>query len=676
MAHCADAYALTPLLDPVFVTASRSGEAVGYVPFSHEAIAGDALRESPNVTVDGLLRAIPGFSPFRRSDSLVANPSSQGVSLRGLGPTGASRSLVLLDGVPLTDAFGGWVLWSKLPRESLARVELVPGAGGTAWGNAALGGVVQFFTDSPVGSREKLSVRYGSYDTRDIEAQVTEPLGAGTFQLLGRYLATDGYAVVAPERRGAIDRPASSRARWATARWRQTFPGGITATLTARAFADDRGNGTPYQRNSSDERFASVQLTAQPTAQFAWNATSYAQNQNFTSTFSSVNTDRSAETPASNQFDVPATVLGAAWVGDWSHSPDARTTAGVDVRDVRGENREDSGWINGAFTRRRISGGRQTTTGVFASHRQQLAANWSASAGVRLDGWMDSDGHRRDTTAAGELVGDQRFARHDGLEMSPSLGVIWIPARGWRLHASGQQAFRRPTLNELYRPFRVGNVITDANPALRTERVTSGEIGAAYDHGPFALEVTGFVNELRDGVVNVTIARGPTTLPGLGFVPAGGEARRKLNLDASRVQGVALNTRWTLTPSVSLDARFLYDDTQVRRATVAPWLVGRRLAQVPRDSASVGTTWKPRRFTLTAHARWVGDQFDDDANSLRLAAATLLDASAAYAVRDGAEMFVAGENLFDHRLETGRSPDGLVNIGSPRLLLVGVRLSR
>ena len=90
----------TVSLAPVFVTSSRGAEAADTVPFSHETLTAEAVRRAPAVTLDGALRGIPGFSLFRRTDSLVANPTTQGVSLRGLGPSGASRSLVLLDGVP------------------------------------------------------------------------------------------------------------------------------------------------------------------------------------------------------------------------------------------------------------------------------------------------------------------------------------------------------------------------------------------------------------------------------------------------------------------------------------------------------------------------------------------------------------------------------------------------
>lgn len=671
----AAAGAQTVALAPVFVTASRATESVDYVPFSHQALGGDALRSAPTATLDSALRAVPGFSLFRRSDSLVANATTQGVSLRGLGPSGASRSLVLLDGIPLNDPFGGWVLWSKVPRESLAAVELVPGAGGTAWGNAALGGVIQLLTEPPTAPRERLVGRAGSFNTHEFEAQVTEPAGPGTLQLLGRFLETDGYFTVARERRGPIDTPASSRARWLTARWRQPLGRDLTATLTVRRFAEDRGNGTPYQRNATDESFAAVDLAAEHSAVFRWNATAYAQAQEFSSTFSSVNATRTAETPASNQFAVPATALGLAWVGEWTAPDASRTSFGGDLRDVRGETREDSAFVNGTFIRRRFAGGRQTTGGVFAVHRRALAPGLHASLGARIDDWQDSDGHRRDLLN-GAPAGDTRFARREGLAFSPSAGLAWSPTNTLRLHASAQQAFRRPTLNELYRPFRVGNVITDGNPALRTETVTSGELGATVTRGPLTLGLTGFWNELHDSVANVTLARGPYNFGDLGFVPAGGEARRKLNLDRTRVRGLAATADWRLSPSLAANLQYQLNDATVTRAAVAPWLVGRRLAQVPRHSASAGLSWSAGRWSIAPRARFIGEQFDDDLNQLRLAAATILDLAVTARLARGAEAFLSAENLFDHRIETGRSADGLVNTGTPRLLLVGLRLSR
>lgn len=668
-------------LAPLTVTAVRAVDAATPVPFATTTVDADTLRRSPHISVDGALRGIAGFSLFRRTDSLVAHPTAQGVSLRGLGPSGASRSLILLDGVPLNDPFGGWVAWSKVPRESLAAIELVPGAGGTAWGNAALGGVIQLFTESPAIPRQRFAARAGSFDTWDVEAQLTAPVGTGCAQFLGRTFSTHGYFTVAPERRGPIDTRAASRARWGTLRFRQPFGAdeNTVATLTVRRFAEDRANGTPYQQNTTDESFASVALDSHISESFRWNATAYAQSQSFSSTFSSVNASRTAETPASNQFDVPATAVGAAWVGEWTPDANALTTFGIDARDVRGETREESAFSNGVFTRQRYAGGRQTIAGAFVMHSRTLAPDLRLALGLRADTWRESDGHRRDYLNDAP-AGDERFSSRRGETLSPSAGLSYDVSENLRLHAAAQHAFRRPTLNELYRPFRVGNVITEANPALRTETVTSGElgltlVGQGLPTPPFTLDATLFWNELRDAVGNVTIAEGPGTFPGIGFVPAGGEGRRRLNLDRTRVRGLSLSGEYTLSDALSFHASYLYNDATVTRATVAPHLAGLRLAQVPRHTASAGLTFNFHRLTFHPRIRYLGAQYEDDQNTLRLAPATVVDVSLSAALTPHLELFATAENLFDERIETGRSSDNLFNLGTPRLVLLGLRLT-
>jgi len=272
------------------------------------------------------------------------------------------------------------------------------------------------------------------------------------------------------------------------------------------------------------------------------------------------------------------------------------------------------------------------------------------------------------------VLRDDHYAGRDGLEFSPSAGLVWQAAKAWRVRVAAQQAFRRPTLNELYRPFRVGNVITEANPALRTERVTSAELGADYTSGAVTLGAALFWNELHDAVGNVTLAHGPGTFPIVGFVPAGGLGRQRLNLDRTRVQGAELSAQWQPVASFSLNAACLYDDAAVQSATVAPALAGKRLAQVPRQSATVGATWRaPGGLTLTPRLRWLGRQFEDDENQLILGAVVIADLNASYDLGRHGELFLTIENLNDARIETGRSADGMVNTGTPRLVLGGYR---
>ena len=206
---CAVPLAAQLQLPDVVVSASRSAEPRAQVPFSVTVLAGPQLRAAPSTTLDGALRGVPGFSLFRRSDSLTANPTAQGVSLRGLGPSGASRSLVLLDGVPLNDPFGGWVTWSKVSRESLTGAELVRGGGATAWGNAALGGVVQLLT-APPAPGGRLTATVGDFSTHGAELSLTQAAGPGTLQLTGRGVADarklkfTGTADAAPEFRPGL----------------------------------------------------------------------------------------------------------------------------------------------------------------------------------------------------------------------------------------------------------------------------------------------------------------------------------------------------------------------------------------------------------------------------------------------------------------------------------------
>jgi outer membrane receptor protein involved in Fe transport len=665
-----------PRLDPTVVTATRSAQPPEQVPFALKVFDADALRSIPAITLDGALRSVPGFSLFRRSDSLSANPTAQGVSLRGLGPSGASRSLVVLNGVPLNDPFGGWVAWTFVPRESLARVELVRGGGATAWGNAALGGVVQIFTAPPDNRpQSRIAASAGSFGTQNAELTISQPVGRGSVEISGRAFETDGFPLVAPERRGTIDVPAASHHSWLAGRWQFPLGENISATLSARTFSERRNNGTPYQRNASRTNLASLELEATPEKTFSWNAVAYAQEQGFSSTFSSVNAARTAETPASDQFAVPATAVGATWTGAWMHADGGRTSAGLDARQVRGETRERFTFSNGAFTRLRVAGGTQNIGGIFALHEQPLASNLRATLGARLDRWQESDGHRRESDLASGIASrDDHYASRSGTEFSPSAGLVWQPAQIWRVHAAAQQAFRRPTLNELYRPFRVGANVTEANAALSTERVTSGELGTELAVRKISFGFTGFWNELRDAVGNVTLARGPGTFPLFGTLAPGAVGRQRLNLERTRVRGLELSATWRANEPLSFNAEALFNDATVQRAPIAPALVGKQLAQVPRHSATLGATWRARgRMVFTPRVRWIGRQFEDDENTLRLGEVVVADLAASRAFTKHLELFLTCENLGNARVETGRSADGVVNLGTPRLIIGGVR---
>src|SRR5439155_23759403 len=109
------------------VSATRTELQLSEVPGSAIQLSSTDVEANPALTLDDLLRQVPGFTLFRRSSSRVANPTTQGVSLRGVGGTGPSRALVLEDGVPQVDPFGGWIYWDRLPRAELSSIEVFRG---------------------------------------------------------------------------------------------------------------------------------------------------------------------------------------------------------------------------------------------------------------------------------------------------------------------------------------------------------------------------------------------------------------------------------------------------------------------------------------------------------------------------------------------------------------------
>src|SRR5690242_5964682 len=123
----APAFAATGAVETVVVTSARLPQPVGNAAFSVTALTPDQLAISNRL--DDALEQVPGLSLFRRSSSLNANATTQGISLRSIAPSGAGRTAVLLDGVPVNDPFGGWVIWGALPYEDIGGADVVRGAG-------------------------------------------------------------------------------------------------------------------------------------------------------------------------------------------------------------------------------------------------------------------------------------------------------------------------------------------------------------------------------------------------------------------------------------------------------------------------------------------------------------------------------------------------------------------
>src|SRR5258706_2863202 len=129
-----------PTVEVVVVYPPRLAPLGGEAAFSAVEMGPEILKGAPRL--DEALKRAPGVSLFRRTGSAAANPTTQGLSLRSIAPSGAGRALVTLDGAPVNDPFGGWVIWTALPPEGLEGATIVRGAGAGPYGAGALTGVI------------------------------------------------------------------------------------------------------------------------------------------------------------------------------------------------------------------------------------------------------------------------------------------------------------------------------------------------------------------------------------------------------------------------------------------------------------------------------------------------------------------------------------------------------
>lgn len=644
---------------------SAGAEAYGSVLIDRERLTADASGR-----LESALRDAAGLETFRRSDARAAHPTAQGASLRGLGGNASSRVLVLLDGVPQADLFAGWIPWPALDPDGLAFARVTRGGGAGPFGAGALGGVVELQSASAA-ELPVLTARVegGSRDALGLGLTLAGEVAGGGLTASARRDTGDGWFLTAPEQRGAADRPAAYDQSAASVRWAGPGLGLGELQLAARAFQDRRTRGLPGTQATSLGTDLSARLIGRGALPFE--ALVYAQDRSFRTRFASADAARAVAAPTLDQYDTPA----RGWGGKLELRPGA-LQIGADVRVAEGETRERFRFQGGAFTRDRVAGGRSAVAGVYAERTWAPGETVTATGGVRLDGWRLSDGRWTERDRGdGTVLLDRRPVARTGTEPTARGGLVWRASPDTTVRAAAYRGWRLPTLNELYRPFRVGADATSADPALDPERLTGAEAGVDLRPGRGAsLSATVYWNRLEDAVANVTRGVGPGVFPEVGFVGANGVWRRRENVSAVEAAGVELNGSvsrgpWALEVFASLV------EAEVRAPGTE--LDGRRPAQTPRTQASAALRWSPtERVRAYATVRWSGERFEDDLETRRLGSAATLDLSARARLRPGVELEVRGENLFDAAVEVGVSGAGVVERAAPLAGWIGLRVTR
>jgi outer membrane receptor protein involved in Fe transport len=653
---------IAPLTENMVVTPGRIEQKLGDLPVQVTTLRRGAVERSTALVVDDLLRQVPTFSLFRRSSSLVSHPTTHGVSLRGIGPSGVSRTLVLVDNAPYTDPFGGWVAWSGIPLEVVERVEIVPSNGSHLYGSSASGGIIHIFTRSAAPRSARVTTQVGSHETGTLDGWVSDVFGRFAFSLAGSYLSTDGYVTVAPAERGAIDTTAN--AKYGTAMLTLEYSRARQRFFLRGHFLDEhRRNGTHLQRNSTLAKLLTAGATGETAEGHQWQALTSVHLKRFHSTFTQISPDRSREQVTLFQR-VPTTSVTVSLL--WSQRLKARhrVSGGADLRWIEGHSQELVPAPTGLIRTQRVAGGIQRFGGFFLQDHILATEQLSLMLTARFDHWRNTKAVSRETVLATDQAIERRFPDKSNNLVSPRLGILYRVTDRTAVWAATAGGFRAPTLNELYRQFRVGNVLTLANDRLGPERLLSGEGGLRYVRGENVfVRVTGFWNRVTGAVSNVTVNVTPTLI-----------TQQRQNLGRTRIRGIEADVEYRPTRRWRWIASYFYDDATIRESAAMRQIEGNRLPQVPAHRFTIQAEYShPSGYSFFWQGRFVGTQFDDDQNRFTLERFFLTDVSLSRSWRRGIDVFVNVENLLDATYAVGKTP--FTTIGGPRRVRMGIRLS-
>lgn len=660
----------------VVVTAARLPPAAAEAAFSVVRLESGDIASS--VRIDEALRSVPAVSLFRRTTSLSSNPTTQGLSLRAIAPSGAGRALVTLDGVPLNDPFGGWVIWAQAAPEALSGIDVIRGFGAGPYGAGALTGVVALRERDANGGVLDMSVgERGSLRAAGAASIAGERMA---LTISGVHETTDGYVPVRGNAAGVADVPMDLTSQALSGRLDVKVTDDVRLSVRAAGWEEDRGSGLGSNRANASGRSLSATLARSPSAGHSgWRLQAWQTTSNLYNSSGAVAADRNSVTPANEQYRTPAEGWGAnaAWrrrdrvaggLLEWE--------VGADARFTEGETQELFRFQNGQFTRGRKAGGEASVAGLYLDGSWE-AGPWLVAGGVRLDNWANENGFRfEDDLQTGDVTLDEAEDKRSDTVFSGRLAVRRALAAGWSARGAAYSGFRPASLNELHRPFRVGNDLTEANALLEPETLKGIEAGLDYADTRFELGASLFWNRIDNAIVNVTLAEGAGTFPRAGFVPAGGVLRQRQNAGTIDATGVELNAKARIADGLDLRGAVSWTDVEMDGGTRAAQLTGLRPAQAPEWSAVLGLDWQAsERLKLNVDGRYESDRFDDDLNSRVLDAAWTVDARAEWQALPNAALWMAVDNLMDEDIETSETATGVAGYTAPRTWRAGVRLT-
>ncbi len=285
------------------------------------------------------------------------------------------------------------------------------------------------------------------------------------------------------------------------------------------------------------------------------------------------------------------------------------------------------------------SRGRTRTLALWAQDAIRLTPDVTLTLGGRQEWWRAWDGYN---LVAGGAAITQPMRLFSGF--SPKASLEWRPARDWSVRLSAGQAWRFPTVGELYQAVTVGTLLANPDPDLRPERARSLELAVERHSANGSVRLSLFNEVVDDALISQT-GPVPGTTSTASFVQ---------NVEQTRARGIELAVDQSdILPGFDVSGSLTYADAITSRNPVFPASVGKLLPSVPHWKSNAVLTWRPvARLSLTGAARFVSRNFasldnsDHYGNTYQgFASYFVADVRATYKLNDRLEFAAGIDNL-------------------------------
>jgi iron complex outermembrane receptor protein len=695
----------THTLGPVVVSATRATTTVERIPLHVTVVTQAQLTKSSAQTLDQVLHEVPGVNlpgaPFYTTD-----PTGQQTKLRGVSN---SKVLMLVDGIPIHDPFYSTTQWFKVPLSSIDRVEIVRGGASSLWGNLAVAGVVNIITKKPIDNGGQIDLSYQSLDTRT--ASVAKNFLVGgimALRLSGDLLQTDGYQTTPEAYLSALPGKSSSSAKNGNVEAAAYFtPVGNVSGFVRVGYHEQNEDigGYRYGANVQKAPDAAAGLTEHFSDLTTGELRVWTQRETFdksngaacylasSSTCNSSTTTAPLVQYANSREANPYHEIGASAVLSTLRFGEKVPSVqiGADFRGVGGEDRATTfnaptanDVASATINRTNFAKGSQRFVGAFGQVKFAPISRLDATLSVRYDRWTNVGGVAELTKytngVAGPTSGGAIADSHES-SVNPSLAARVELTPALSLRGAVYRSFRAPGLNNLYRSYSTTTFITVANPRLKPETLTGGEVGADWRWRALTAGATWFEYDTKSLIASYKITD-PATAPAAVVAICGATLEncpRTVNFNTNGQdavsRGLELTASWRAAHDVTLDGAYSYTDAHYT-STLTSDPIDVQLGAVPKHVSSLGVTWQMTpKWNTYAFARHTDAMYLDVNQTIYQPAFTVVNLTTSYRFARQLEVYGAASNVTNVSYADNATTSAANQIlGMPRTFTSGVRL--